>query len=96
MPPTVNIESFFCLPLDINVWKYLVHEKELTDQDNTIISLESAMSMYTAREEIEGYKNEAGKEVPACKQVKLEQLPMVLVSFSFTSFFGFMCQPVID
>lgn len=41
------------------------------------------MSMYTAKEEIEGYKNEAGKEVPACKQVKLEQLPMVLVSLRF-------------
>jgi hypothetical protein len=47
------------------------------------MSLESALSMYTAKEVIEGYVGN-GREIPVVKQVKLEKLPMILVLIATT------------
>lgn len=50
------------------------------------MSLESALSMYTAKETIEGYVDN-GREIAVTKQVKLEKLPLIMVCWRFSSEF---------
>jgi len=64
LPSSSSSEPCFCIPLDI------FH--------NSITSLESALNLYTAKENIE-YSGPQNKSIIANKQTKIEKAPLILI-----------------
>eukprot|EP01126_Amoeba_proteus_P055813 TRINITY_DN6950_c0_g1_i5.p1 TRINITY_DN6950_c0_g1~~TRINITY_DN6950_c0_g1_i5.p1 ORF type:complete len:456 (-),score=75.48 TRINITY_DN6950_c0_g1_i5:234-1601(-) len=75
MHTSTNVEPFLCLHLDIH--------------DDSIVSLDTAMRMFTSQEDIEGFVGKVGREIPVRKQIKFDELPFILI----VHLKRFMCTP---